>query len=404
VRAARAPAPGAIAGALALALLACLSKESGVAVPLLVALAWAGAARREHDPRVARRLRLGTALAAALAAGYVAFLLLCGYGTRSAFYLVPWSDPAGYAARLAQLVPSAALSAFGPFPIDLAASRPGWLVPWVAFAALAGSALLAASWRSARDLAARPFLAAWALLAILPQAGAHPSDRLLFLPMVGLAPLVAALAARGLRGPWRERGVLGALVALLALPLSGALLLFAGISFGRFAAAVRAAQVSAEVPRDGSRCDAFLLQSGSAFDALAPDPTWIVETGLDSVRFHALQTGRRGLRLRGIDRRTFEVETLAEPFLTQPFERVFLSPGDHLGAGTRRRAAGFEVEVLRAGERGPLALRLVLDEPASSGRWRFLAWRERAFRRIDLPPPGETLELAACEPLDPLFP
>jgi hypothetical protein len=167
---------------------------------------------------------------------------------------------------------------------------------------------------------------------------------------------------------------------------------------------VNTAAESAEVPRDGTRCDALVLQSGSTLSMLAPDPVWIFRTGADRVRFHPLQVGRRALRLHALDEHTLEIATLDEAFLSLPFESVFRTSDDVPALGTRYRARGFTVEVLAANELGPSALRLVFERPFAEPSWRLLTWRAGAFRRIDAPAVGAALDLPRAEPLDPLMP
>lgn len=72
--------------------------------------------------------------------------------------------------------------------------------------------------------------------------------------------------------------------------------------------------------------------------------------------------------------------------------------------GSRFRGRVFAVEVLAADERGATRLRLEFGGPLASPRLRVLTWRDGAYRALALPPPGGTLELPACEALDPLLP
>ncbi len=383
-----------VAGVLTLALLACGAKESGVSALLLVAYLFA----RERN-------RVAASIAALIALGYVAALLCAGYGTHSVFYLMPWHAPFEYAARVGAMTVLGTLSACGPFPVDVPVFFPALFVPWFTVALALGALVVRSAARVARDLPSATFFALWGALTLLPQAGASPSDRLLFVPMIGAAPFLALLAVRAFeRGlAWRRR-LLPIAVALAALPLSAFALLARGVQFRELVTKVNSAAESAEVPRDGTRCDALVLQSGSTLSMLAPDPVWIFRTGADRVRFHPLQVGRRALRLHALDEHTLEIEALDEAFLTQPFEAVFRSSADVPAPGTRYAARGFTVEVLATNELGPSALRLVFERPFAEPSWRLLTWRAGAFRRIDAPAVGAALDLPRAEPLDPLMP
>lgn len=398
------PSRSRIAASLALAGLACLGKESGVVTFAALAILLGVEARRRGDSAAQRRAVFGALGAVAAALGYVGFLMAAGYGTSSLFYLMPWSQPLEFARRALLMIALSAQGALGPFSIDVPLYFPALLVPWIAIGLLLGWPVAGAVLRSERCLPRAAFFATWGLLALLPQAGTLPSDRLLFVPMIGFAPWIGAFARRAIEpAPWRRRG-LPVLIAICALPWSGLLLLGRTAWFARITEVVRAATLSAEVPRDGTRCDAIVLQSGSTLSMLAADPAWIFLTSADAVRFHPVQAGRRALRLTTVDERTFDVESLEGPLLDTPFEEVFLSREDSFHPKEIRRGRGFRVEIRSLDRDRPRAIRITLDEPIASPRWRFLIWREGAFRGIDLPRAGGSLVLNRCEVLAPLLP
>lgn len=386
-----------LAGALGCSLGACLSKESGVVAPLLVAaVLWM------QGPTRARR----TAVAAvALALAYVAALLAAGYGARSDFYLTPWGEPVQFAQRLLQLTVLGSLSVFGPFPVDAPMFFDHLLVPWTAVALVAGAWLSSVAWRSAAAWPERGLFALWLVLTLLPQGGAFPSDRLLFVPLIGAAPLIGTLCARTFEPfAWRRR-LLPACVATSAVGLSALVLLARGREFAAQIERVNAAAVSFDVPADGRQRDALVFQSGSLMNSLAPDPVWRMRTGREDVRLHPLQAGRRALRIAAVDESTLDVSFEGSGLLDRPFERVFRVGGAPLKVGERFAHRAFQVEVLEAPSTGArTVLRLRFPEPTASPRWRWLTWRDGAFRSFALPHIGETLDLPEATPLDPLFP
>lgn len=405
LRGAPSPSAGRIAASFALALLACLGKESGVTTFAALAIAFAMLSRRAAEPAERSRLARTAAIAVLCGAGYVLFLLASGYGTRSLFYVMPWSQPLDFTARVLSMAVLGLQGAIGPFFIDLPFFFPALLVPAFAVALAVGAPIAWRIARSGREVPWALLFAAWGALTVIPQAGTMPSDRLLFVPMIGFAPFVASFARRASeRGrPWRSRW-LPLAVAILALPLSGLVLL--GRTAGQIPVneKLRAAAVSAEAPRDGTRCDAFVLQSGSTLSMLSPDATWTFLTGDEGTRFHPLQVGRLALRLTTVGERAFDVEFLGGPILETPFEEVFLSRRERIEPGRRWRGRGFDVEARGVDGTGLRAIRVTLDEPISSPRWRFLAWRDGAFRALALPAAGESLVLEEAEPLDPSFP
>ena len=399
-----APPTRRILGSFALALLASGAKESGVVTFAALAILLALRARSSVDAGVRRRLARWAAVSVLAGLAYIAFLLVAGYGTRSLFYVLPWTQPVTFAQRTLLMLVLGAQGALGPFSIDVAAMFPTLLVPWIVIALLFGAPVAARIAWVERALPFGLFFALWSFLALIPQAGTYPSDRLMFVPMLGLAPWIGAFASHALeRVPLRRRW-LPILVAASTVPFSLGMTAFRTAWFTPIVDKMRAAITSAEVPRDGARCDTLVLQAPSILTMLSPDPVWAFETGVESVRFHPLQVGRDALRVTLVDARTLELENLDGPWLSSPMEQVFLSRPEHLAVGETRRARGFQVEILAVDERGVRAIRVTLDEPASSARWRFLTWREGAFRRIEIPPVGQTLDLPRCAALDPMLP
>lgn len=399
-----APSTRRILGSFGLALLACGAKESGVVTFAALALLLALLARRSVEASVSRRLARWAISSAVLGLAFVAVLLVAGYGARSLFYVLPWTQPVTFAQRTLLMLVLGAQGALGPFSIDVAAMFAWLLVPWLAIALCLGAPVAARIAWVERALPFGIFFGLWSFLALIPQAGTYPSDRLMFVPMLGLAPWIGAFASRAFeRVPLRRRW-LPILVAASVVPFSLGMTALRTAWFTPIVHKMRAAITSAEVPRDGTRCDALVLQAPSILTMLSPDPVWAFETGVDTVRFHPLQVGRDALRVVLTDERTLELENLDGPWLASPMEQVFLSRPEHLAVGETRRARGFQVEILAVDASGVRALRVTLDEPAANARWCFLTWRDGAFRRIEIPQVGQTLDLPRCDALDPMLP
>jgi hypothetical protein len=399
MRAARGDSPpgwSSVAFSYLLALGACACKESGIAAPLLVAFVFRGSIG-------ARRAAWIGPLASA---GFLVFYVASGYGSRAAFYPTPWFESGLWFARLGQLAVFAPLGFVAPTIFDLASFQPRLLVPFLAVSAVLGLPLAIAVARAARAAPRAMFFAAWIALTMLPQAGAPPSERLLFVPMVGAAPWIAAYVERWWSRPALKSRLGPALVGASGLLFAGGALFVRGATFVRIAAKPQLGVVlSAEVPRDSTqRCVAFVLQSPSQLAMLSLQSAWLFETGDASVRFAPLQWGRRGLRWTTVDERTFDLETLDRAFLDSAFEPVFLSSRTPPAVGTRWTAADFEVEALRGDERGLRAIRVRLPSAVGDPRWRFLTWRDGALRSIPPPPIGASVELPRCAALDPLMP
>jgi hypothetical protein len=266
--------------------------------------------------------------------------------------------------------------------------------------------LLVALFRARGTLPCAGFFAAWAVVTLLPQAGAPPSERLLFVPMVGAAPWIAIYVERVFTAASMRARLLPALVGFAAIPLSCFSLVARAVFFGdKVMAPLREAVLSAASP--GAHPDKLIvvaLQSPSQVAMLSPNSVWLFLTGDRGVRFAPLQWGRRGVRWHTLDERSFELTSLDEPFLDSTFEPVFLSSSSPIAAGTRWREASFEVEALEPEGRGLRSIRVRLDAPAADPRWSFVVWRDRRFQPFEPPAPGASVEVPRCEPLDPFMP
>ena len=302
--------PRALAGALGLGLCACLCKESGIAVFLLIP---AGLLRAPPG-----RVRFATAagLSLLVAAAYLAFLLGLGYGANSLFYPTPWGEPLEVLRRFAVLLPAGLLALGLPVPLDLLFTNPGLQLPAALVAAAVVLPLGTFLWRRVRAHPAAGLLALWVAVSLLPQAGAPISDRLLFGASVGSSALLALFVTTGppLR-PLRAGSLASWLVLAGAGLASAGVLLGAQETLRQVANLGRAVVLDAELGPGTPPREVLMLQVPSALTALNPGPTWLIERGEPRVRFWSLQYGRRALGWTGVDERTFELESLDAPFL-----------------------------------------------------------------------------------------
>jgi hypothetical protein len=387
-----------IALALGLGALAFGAKESGLAAWLGCLFLWARAP--------APAARRGALVAGACFVLALVFLLAAGYGTRSLFYPTPWGDPLRYARHLVGLVSGTPLALLGPWPLDALEMVPG------AFPVLTAGALVVLYFlrgplgAAARRVPHAPALLLFALASLGIQACALPSDRLLFVPALALAPFVALLLeelCQGAAAAARVWRVLGRALVVTSLPLSALFLVLRGALIAGLSAQVAGVFATMELePSPLARRDVLLLSSPTVLAMLSPQAGWRFATGERQTRFHPLQMTRRGLALTRIDAHTLEIESLDEPFLTTPFEGVFLGAGGAPTRGEVRTNEAFEFEFLD----GPPARRVRVRgrEELGSTRYRMLAWREGRWRAFALPAPGERLELVAPEALSRLVP
>lgn len=366
------------------------AKESGLAAWFGCAAAWWGLE--------GRRGRGWALVALGCAGAALAFLALAGYGTVSAFYPTPWSDPLRYGRHLVGLLGTTPAALLGPYPIDALEMVPG------AFPVLVGAGagflflVRRPLGRALRELPAAPVLGFFALVSLGTQACALPSDRLLFVPALALAPCAAALLVELRRGGGRARHA-GTALLVCALPLSALASLGREAQIAQLSRGLARVFEEAELERtpDGER-DVLVLSSPTVLAMLSPRAGWSFTTGDTRTRFHPLQLTRRGLALTRVDELTLELESLDGPFLSTPFEGVFLGPRGAPGAEPRG-AGAFTFELL-----APARLRVRARVPFGARELVLLAWDGTRWRALTPPAVGASLELPAPPPLAPFVP
>lgn len=378
---------------------AALAKESGVVVaPLVAWVLW------RHRPAAGgpeRTRGVGVVIIAALlfAVAHVAFLVASGYGANSLFYPAPWEEGGEVVQRLVIGVPVGTLAMVSPFTTDVFLLYPQLAVPALILALLVVTPLAVIVARSIRAHPAATVLGAWVLVTMLPQASAPLSDRLLFVSTIGVAGLLGLFVDRVLVtriSGGRGTRVIAALVLVSTVLLSGPLLLLRGVGMQQPIEFARSTILEAEVgPKELGTREAILLQSPTTLIGLHPIAVWIVEGGAeDPVRFWSMQLGRRGVRWTRLDERTFELESLDEPFLDGVLEAVYLTEAGGIEVGKRWETPLFEVEAVEV-EGGALRrFRVRMAEGLEEPRYRFLTWREGRMRRVAPPGIGESVELA----------
>lgn len=391
--------PGRVVVALSAAVLAALAKEGGSMCLPLVAAALAWRARHAHDER-ARRLALAGAAAASLfLVAYATLLVAGGYGTHSLFYATPWSDPVRFARNLLVLAAAGPLSLAGPFPLDVCALFPG---TWP-FVALAGGlvSIPLAIWigRSVRGSPGAGWLLAWTVLFGVVQAGAPPSDRLLFVPAIGGLGLLALFLEERRRA--RRGGADGRWARLATRALrtsatvgSGSFLLVQALGMGESARYLRERALESDVgsPELGHR-DVIVLQAESQMQAFTLHATWAFESTDHDLSFWNLQGANRPVRWTRTAPDAFELETLAEPFLTLAFESVYLSGPPRFEVGRRWSTEAFSVEALAVEGGAPTKLLFRFTRSLEDPAIRFVHPVEGRLTRIEPPPVGGSVVL-----------
>lgn len=404
-----------LASSVALYLLACLSKESGlVGLPLvgLYLLTLDGDDRSE--PLRSRCLRVARSpvlwLFVAITAAYLACYVATGHGTTSSNYATPSHRTGVYVERVATLVPLAFGSLFFGISTDLVFTRPGLFWPIIALDTVLVALLLSTLWHRLRTRPPAWFAGGWIVAALLPSAGVTLSDRLLMSAAVGSALMLGLLmdslaSPRAMFATPRSRVVGGVFIVfglIVAVP-SGWV---RSTMFSRMAAADRTGIVTAEIPAAAGtpRQTVILLNCPSALMGFTLQPTWAVCRNDTNTTFYILSMARRATTVLREDDRTLLVTYGDPPLLVPRFERIFHTTEEPPPPGQVFRTAAFAATVVSTGDSGIRSVRFRFPNGIEGSPVRFLAWRSGAFRRTELPKAGDTLALPPPVPTVPWVP
>lgn len=350
-----------------------------------------------------------------LVLAYLGLYKALGHGASgSGAYLDPVGEPLAYlgaaAARLPALLGALLLGA----PVDAwpfaAAARPALVASGV-LGLLLAAALLRGAWPHLGPDARRHlrWLGAGALLSLLPVASTFPTARLLLVPGLGGAALLAVLLLHAWRvwrqgrsgapRTWGARGVVAAglllagvhgVLAPLQWPLLSLALRQMEVQSEAWLGALRAEVEPARLP--GQRV--MVLPGGPAMVGMYMPFLWALHgEGMPRSWWTAALGPEKGATLTRTGADRFELAAGGEPLLQGVFEELFRGPGHPLRAGDRVRLEGLDVEVLEARAQGPTRLRFTFEAPLDDPSLLFLHWSGDAMRPFSPPPVGATVPL-----------
>jgi hypothetical protein len=343
-----------------------------------------------------RRPRRVHALApvVALVLGYLVLYRALGFGARGhQQYLDPIGEPTRFVAAASVRAPTLLADLVAGMPADLWAAlpvlHPVYVVVGVIATALA-IALLRMVWTRLDPALARElrWLALGSLGALLPALAGLPGSRLLLVPGIGgavvLAVLVvhlpASLVGRLARG-W---------IVLAHLVLAPLLLVMGLVNLHVIGRATERVVVDAEVPRErAAETDVIVLYAPDLVALLYPPHMlgsslaprfrgWFTLSIAPSAHV-AERTGARSFTLRALD----------GPFFASEWERLFRAERAALRIGEPIVLDGLTIELVAPDQLAITATR-DLDDSALC----LLAWRDGALRRVTLPPVGAPLPIA----------
>jgi hypothetical protein len=385
-------------------LLACGAKESGIiGLPVAVLHEWLyppAMTSRSFRSRLLAVVKSRPLLVIVLAAGaYVCWYTSAGYGTQSLLYPTPWRDSGQYFTRLAVIVPLAGVSLFVGVSADITTALRDSM-PWVLpVAAIVSAAIFWVLARTIRWTPAALLALGLAVVSLIPEAGADPSDRLFLNTSIGTSILIGLLLHDV--GRWKGGLAEGRMALALAvvvafrgilLPVPGTLL--RGYFFSSMGGLDRGAIAAADIDRDRPEPrHVLVLNSPSSLLSTTQSATWAVIYEDTGTRIHLAQMGRRGLQWHRQDDRRMTLTSLGTPFSDQRFERLFCTGRPVEPGVIHHRTGAFAAIPLVVEPTGVRRVLLEFDRSLDDDMYQFILWQDGRFVRTSPPRIGETREI-----------
>lgn len=341
-----------------------------------------------------RRRLVALAPFAALTAVYLVVHRLGGYGTRgSGVYFDPIAEPARFLAAAPQRMTALLGCLIGSTPLDMWMLVPETHAPLVAagavatvvFALLFRSTLRAVGDDERRTLS---WLAAGAVLAIVPTLGAGPGSRLLVFPSVGAFPVIARVAAHAWSASRLERA--GA-VWLLAVNL-----VISPIGFvGQYPLLERRAGHSrATMHRfalSEKRPLITVIRTTDVFVGVYGAGALAVEDQRLNDAWNLVAQTSHPLRITRTGERQLDVEVLGGTLLDSEMEQVWRYGG--VPEGYQAKTRTFTVRVTGTAGGKPNRLAIEFTEPPGSPDNAVMVQTRAGLEPFAFPPVGETVTL-----------
>lgn len=384
--------------ALVLLLLALLAGETGLgALGYLAAYELVGS----RDARRARMAAFAPHLVLTIV--YLTVYSLLGYGTRgSGIYANPIREPFAFIASAWEKLPPLTAELLVGWPADLWLVLPQARAAYV-IAALVGIALFAALLvRGLRrhgedDRRSLYWLMLGAALSLIPSLGGFVGGRLLALPSVGAAAVIAAIlvdAWKQVRGPgtgsaerWMVRtgAILLALIhgAFAPLALATNMRLLRQLSDGE----ERVAH-SIELQRPDARV--VVLVASDPLAAMYPPAVRATEPPPRPTAWWLISSTPRDHVVTRIGERAIRLSAGGAAMNASDFPRLLRSDREPFSAGDEVVLDGLTVKVVTVDAGRPTAVEVRWDDAPLE----FVAWRDGRLSRVALPPVGGELRIA----------
>lgn len=337
--------------------------------------------------------------AALLSIAYLGYYKWADYGVRgSGIYLDPISEFGDFI----RLAPSRLLmllaNQFVTLPIEVPVGAPSLTGPLVAasMVVLALCAwLLRRAWREASPQEDRALLwmLAAAVLSTAPALATFPSGRLMTLPSLGTAPVIAMVLQWAWRHwdrkplRWLSRGLLTlhvgvALLFWLALPL------FLSVADARGNAALEASKL--DEGEDLAQVRQIAINPPDPYHAMYPAVLGRFLGKAEPEGWNMLSMAPYPHKLTRVDERTLDLEWVDGEMLGTLFEKLVRSPKYPYQVGDKVVRGAFTAQILSMGKEGPNKVRFVFRAPLEDKGLAFYVWEKGRFVRYTPPAIGES--------------
>jgi hypothetical protein len=342
--------------------------------------------------------------AAAVFGAYLGAYRALGYGARGhEQYVDPTGEPGRFAVALVTRVPTLLADLLAGLPVDLWATVPALHAAFVVVglaALIAVAALLRAALRGRPPEEVRrvAWFALGGLGSLLPGAAALPGSRLLLMPSLGAAVVIATVLAHvasRARPPAALR-VGAALLAVVHVVVAPVALVATLARVAGMARAVERIARDAEIDPapDPGAVDVVVLDAPDLVTMLYPPLVRRLDPATRERSWWTLSLSPLGHRLTRTGPTTLRLATVGGDFFTSEWEKVFRPARRALGPGEDVELPGLSVRVVSRSE-----IELDLHRPLEDPSLRFVTYREGGLRRVRLPPPGGEVFLPAVRGL-----
>lgn len=328
-----------------------------------------------------------------------------GYGSfASGRYIEPLADPVRFAVAVVSRLPIFVWAQLSGVPAALFDSVPNQALYWALALALGlGFALFVRKTSLWRHGLVR-FYVVGTLLSLIPACATAPDDRLLLFANIGGSGLLGTLvyelltklrAQRASVGPG-ARVMLGALllVHLVLMPIAFPI---NSVSFARIADALTELPALTLGQADLAANTQMILVNPPVAAFASYMPSIRTSHGLANPEaMLTLATGSRPIELARIDLHTLEL-TVEGGFIDRG-DSAYRTSTLAFRVGEQVDLGAMQAEVMHLTDDGrPRVVRFRFAQPLHADTLRFYAWRGSVLGRLELPPPGASLQLEAVD-------